>query len=53
MAERVFPPCPAYLVGNLARRWEDLAPELWKIGTLDDLNADLLAKYILDENSYL
>lgn len=46
-------PCPGYLGGALARRWEELAPELVKMGTLDSLNADLLAKYILAENEYL
>ena len=46
-------PCPAYLAGTLARRWEQLAPELQRLGTLDALNADLLGKYILAENEYL
>lgn len=46
-------PCPAYLAGALARRWEELAPELQRLGTLDALNADLLGKYILAENEYL
>lgn len=46
-------PCPSYLVGMLARRWDGLAPELQKLGTLDDLNVDLAAKYILAENEYL
>ena len=46
-------PCPAYLAGTLARRWEELAPELQRLGTLDALNADLLGKYILAENEYL
>ena len=46
-------PCPTYLAGNLARRWEELAPELQRLGTLDALNADLLGKYILAENEYL
>ena len=47
------PRCPAYLGGQLERRWEALAPELVKLGTLDDLNADVLGKYILAENEYL
>jgi P27 family predicted phage terminase small subunit len=47
------PPCPVYLGGQLAQRWEALAPELVKLGTLDDLNADVLGKYILAENEYL
>ena len=46
-------PCPSYLSGTLVRRWEELAPELVKMGTLDALNADLLAKFILAENEYL
>ena len=46
-------PCPAYLAGNLARRWDEIAPELQRLGTLDALNADLLGKSILAENEYL
>ena len=46
-------PCPAYLAGTLTRRWEELAPELQRLGTLDALNVDLLGKYILAENEYL
>lgn len=46
-------PCPTYLAGTLARRWEELAPELQRLGTLDALNADLCGKYILAENEYL
>jgi len=46
-------PCPGYLVGTLRERWEQLAPELEAMGTLDALNADLAAKYILAENEYL
>ena len=53
MAEITPPPCPAYLAGQLERRWSQLAPELVKLGTLDDLNADVLGKYILAENEYL
>lgn len=45
--------CPRYLDGTLRERWELLAPKLAAMGTLDDLNADLLAKYILAENEYL
>lgn len=47
------PPCPVYLGGTLRERWAQLAPELAAFGTLDELNADLLAKYILAENEYL
>ena len=46
-------PCPVYLAGTLAARWEQLSPELQALGTLDALNADLLGKYILAENEYL
>lgn len=46
-------PCPTYLAGKLARRWEELAPELQRLGTLDALSVDLAAKYILAENEYL
>ena len=45
-------PCPSYLGGSLARRWDELAPELQRLGTLDALNADLCGKYILAENEY-
>ena len=46
-------PCPVYLAGTLAVRWEQLAPELQRLGTVDALSADLLGKYILAENEYL
>ena len=46
-------PCPRYLDGTLRERWEQLAPALAAMGTLDELNADLAAKYILAENEYL
>lgn len=52
MAETAIP-CPEYLAGKLVKHWETLAPELVKMGMLDRLNADLLAKYILAENEYL
>ena len=45
--------CPAYLDGALRARWDELAPRLQAMGTLDALNADLAAKYILAENEYL
>lgn len=47
------PACPAYLAGALRERWDAIAPKLAADGTLADLNADLLAKYILAENEYL
>ena len=45
--------CPASLDGTLRRRCELLAPQREAMGTLDDLNADVAAKYILAENEYL
>lgn len=45
--------CPSYLAGTLRERWNALAPKLEAMGTLDALNADLAAKYILAENEYL
>lgn len=54
MAKKILvPECPAYLSGALLRRWDELAPELTRLGTLDELSAELLAKYILAENEYL
>lgn len=54
MAKQIpVPDPPAYLAGALLDRWAALAPELAGFGVLDDLNADLLAKYILAENEYL
>lgn len=54
MADKHMPPaCPPYLAGTLRDRWDQLAPALSAFGALDDLNADLLAKYILAENNYL
>lgn len=47
------PACPMYLAGSLAARYAQLAPELWKLGTLDALNVDVAGKYILAENEYL
>jgi len=46
-------PAPAYLAGALAARWDALAPELQRLGTLDALNVDICGKYILAENEYL
>ena len=45
-------PCPAYLAGTLRARWETLAPELQRLGTLDALNVDVAGKYTLAENEY-
>ena len=53
MNKAAVPPMPGYLAGTLAKRWNELAPDLAAMGCLDALNADLLAKYILAENNYL
>ena len=55
MADRTFSPlpCPAYMGGALVKRWDELAPELQRLGTLDALSIDLAGKYILAENEYL
>lgn len=53
MNKAAVPPMPGYLAGTLAKRWNELAPDLAAMGCLDELNADLLAKYILAENNYL
>ena len=47
------PACPSYLSGSLQERFNALAPVLTTMGTLDELNADLLAKYVLAENDWL
>lgn len=53
MNKAAVPPMPKYLAGTLTKRWNELAPDLTAMGSLDALNADLLAKYILAENNYL
>ena len=47
------PQPPEYLSGSLRVRFEELAPKLVAMGTLTDLEADLLAKLIISENNYL
>ena len=50
------PPCPeapAWLAGSLLARWAELAPVFWRMGTLSELEAGTLARYILAENNYL
>lgn len=47
------PSCPTYLTGKAQERFTSLAPVLSAMGTLDKLNADLLAKYVLAENDYI
>ena len=44
---------PGYLTGPLRERYDLLAPTLCAMGTLDELSAELLAKYVLAENEYL
>ena len=50
--ERI-PEAPAWLAGSLRKRWDELAPVFYRMGTLSDLEAGTLARYILAENSYL
>ena len=45
--------CPAYLDGALRARWEELAPRLQAMGTLDAGSVDIAAKFLLAENEYL
>lgn len=51
--EENVPEAPAWLAGALRQRWEELAPALWKMGSLTDLESGILARYILAENNYL
>ena len=54
MANRAeIPQAPEWLAGNLRNRWAELAPVFWKMGTLTDLEAGILARYIVAENNYL
>lgn len=52
-AALAVPSAPEYLSGSLRVRFEELAPKLVAMGTLTDLEADLLAKLIISENNYL
>lgn len=47
------PEAPAWLAGSLLARWAELAPVFWRMGTLSELEAGILARYILAENNYL
>ena len=47
------PSPPEYLSGSLRHRFEELAPKLTALGTLTELEVDLLAKLIISENNYL
>ena len=44
---------PVYLTGPLRERFEALAPRLYAMGTLDELSAELLVKYVMAENNFL
>lgn len=47
------PGAPAWLAGSLRDRWAELAPVFYRMGTLSELEAGTLARYILAENNYL
>lgn len=47
------PEAPGWLAGSLRERWDELAPVFWQMGTLSDLEANTLGRYILAENNYL
>lgn len=47
------PEAPGWLAGSLKGRWDELAPVFWKMGTLTELEAGILARYIVAENNYL
>ena len=47
------PEAPNWLAGSLTERWNTLAPVFWQMGTLTDLEAGILARYIVAENNYL
>ena len=57
MANRIkataIPDAPAWLSGVLLKRWDELAPVFTRMGTLTDLEAGILARYIVAENNYL
>ena len=47
------PAPPAWLAGSLRERWDELAPIFTRMGTLSELEAGTLARYIVAENNYL
>ena len=47
------PSAPAYLAAALRDRFDELAPDLVKMGVLTRLDVDALAKYIVAEHVYL
>ena len=53
MSKQQQPAAPAWLAGSLRQRWNELAPTFYKMGTLSDLEAGILARYIVAENNYL
>ena len=57
MAEKIskipVPEAPDWLQGSLRARWSELAPIFARMGTLTDLEAPTLARYIVAENNYL
>lgn len=54
MAERGrAPDAPEWLQGSLRKRWDELAPIFYRIGTLSDLEINTLGRYIIAENNYL
>lgn len=54
MAKDQTPPAaPTWLAGSLRARWNELAPVLFQMGTLTELEAGILARMIVAENNYL
>ena len=53
MSKAQQPAAPAWLAGSLRARWEELAPVFYRMGTLSELEAGVLARYIVAENNYL
>ena len=51
--EILVPEAPPWLAGSLRERWQELAPVFTRMGTLTDLEAGNLARYIVAENNYL
>lgn len=47
------PAPPIWLAGSLRQRWNELAPTFFRMGTLSELEAGILARYIVAENNYL
>lgn len=47
----VIPEPPAYLTGDLAEAYRKIAPECYRTGMLSEHDRDLLAKYVIAEQS--